>query len=54
MQAEHLARDIGIAPRTLYRWTRAGLVPAPDRRGRTVLYSRAAVTIARSLAEAAR
>ncbi len=54
MQAEALARDVGVARMTLYRWTRAGLLPAPDRRGRTALYSRAAVTIARRLAEDAR
>ena len=54
MQAEHLARDIGVGRTTLWRWTRAGLIPSPEHRGRTTIYSPAAVRAARSLAEAAR
>jgi predicted site-specific integrase-resolvase len=52
MEVETLARNIGIGRTTLWRWTRAGLVPAPERRGRKSLYSPAAVVAARSLAEA--
>lgn len=54
MQAEALARDIGVSRTTLWRWTRAGLLPSPRRSGRPVIYSPAAVTMARSLAEASR
>jgi len=54
MQAEALARDLGVGRTTLWRWTRAGLLPGPERRGRTTIYGPAAVTAARSIAEAAR
>lgn len=54
MEANHLAADLGIGRTTLWRWTRADLIPAPTRIGRQALYSPAAVTAARSLVGAAR
>lgn len=54
MQAANLADDIGVPRMTLYRWTRANLVPAPTRYGRQAIYSPAAVAAARALAEASR
>lgn len=54
MQANALAADLGIPRMTLWRWTRAKLIPQPVRDGRQAIYSPAAVTAARALAEAAR
>jgi DNA-binding transcriptional MerR regulator len=54
MQTGALARHIGVGRTTLFNWKQAGLLPAPERRGRTAIYSPAAVSIARSLAESAR
>jgi len=53
MEAAQLANDLGIGRSTLWRWTRAGFVPPPERRGRNSIYSPAAVLVARSLAEVA-
>jgi len=47
-----LAADVGVSRVTIFNWTRAGLLPAPERRGRNRLYSAAAVIMARSLVEA--
>lgn len=54
MTANVLAADLGIGRTTLWRWTRAGLLPQPNRYGRDAIYSPAAVRMARSLAEVAR
>lgn len=54
MPANLLAADLGIGRTTLWRWTRAGLLPEPERRGRDAIYSPAAVRMAHSLVEAAR
>lgn len=50
MEAARLAQEIGVGRTTLWRWTRAGLIPAPERRGRQSFYSPAAVAAARSIA----
>lgn len=54
MEANTLAADIGVGRTTLWRWTRAGLIPTPARHGRRAVYSPSAVRLARSLAEASR
>ena len=54
MTATALASDIGVGRTTLWRWTRAGLLPEPQRDGRVAIYSPAAVRMARALAEVAR
>jgi len=54
MQAGYLARHVGVARMTIFNWTRQGLLPPPKRRGRTAIYSPAAVSIAQTLAETAR
>lgn len=54
MEAHRLAADLGIGRTTLWRWMRAGLLPEPERQGRSAFYSPASVRIARALVEAAR
>lgn len=54
MEANTLAVELGIGRTTLWRWSRASLIPKPKRSGRQALYSPAAVAAARALAEASR
>lgn len=54
MEAHALAKNLGIGRTTLWRWTRAGLVPQPTREGRTAVYSPVAVRMAQCVAEAVR
>ena len=54
MEAAQLAHAIGVGRTTLWRWTRAGLLPQPERRGRLSIYGPVAVTLAGRLSEAAR
>jgi hypothetical protein len=54
ISAEALAKEVGIGRTTLWRWTRAGLLPQPRRHGRQALYSPVARRQARLLAEAVR
>lgn len=49
MNTGQLAADLNVARVTLWNWQRAGVIPAPARRGRQTVYSPAAVEIARSL-----
>lgn len=41
LTARQLAERLGISLRTVWRWTRAGELPAPVRRGRVVRWKAA-------------
>lgn len=49
---KQLAAELAVSRATLWNWQRAGLIPAPERRGRQSIYSPAAVAAARSIAGA--
>lgn len=50
MPADELCALLGVRPRTLRSWIRAGLVPRPPFRGRATEYSDAAVLRAQAVA----
>jgi hypothetical protein len=53
LNTNQLAAAAGVSRVSLWRWQRAGLIPAPERRGRQAIYAPAAVIAARSLSGAA-
>jgi len=53
MTRSELARDVRVNRVTLWKWERAGLIPAPRRVSRNrAEFSSSAILMARSLAEA--
>ena len=52
MSATELAADLGVGRTTVWRWTRAGLLPAPTKLGRQSVYDSEAIAAAASLARA--
>ena len=43
LRKDELAEEFGVSTRTIERWVRLRLIPAPVRLGRTSLYNREAV-----------